>query len=506
MRRSEVDILLARQGDDVTSKLDLEAETTRADLHANNRQRLENAVCSYKKLSKHPRRSIQTKLALDISKALMLYTRFVHVDPIDDSCIIFDSNRELDGLLVDEAKVLLKHWRLSVRKGDRIECQDWVDEFEHNDEERGWIKSYKGVVERHAPGGTTIYKTDENGNDTELVLFQLKEDHPGALFVHFDGFTDDDKWVQLTEDHVMPEGTREETVAALELFNKEQLKKRKRTVENELISTSNQLLTKKKKKTIISRSEDKSIITAPGNGSKSHELVNTDTLISCNDKIPNGVKENGTTVSAQPATQSASTTKSKKIPVNRPKIVIIKAKAKKKKTKKQCEDCPALICVECTEAECSDDPLSPLIQCSGECLRSFHYPCAGLDSIPNRDNKWICLDCTNKRHKCAICKEYGDDKKEVFPCSQDDCGLFYHMNCLATFGIEADIIEDLDFIDDIAEFKESPHLDHELTFKCPAHDCMVCNEGDPLIAAFQRKGGGLVVSICPCIIVFEDLT
>ena len=190
--------------------------------------------------------------------------------------------------------------------------------------------------------------------------------------------------------------------------------------------------------------------------------------------------------------EQSALTKVQDLPTSRPKVVI-KKKKKKKKTKKQIDDSPALICVECTEAECSDNPKAPFIRCTGECLCSFHYPCAGVELNSTELGEWVCSDCVEKRHKCGVCGEYGDDKKDVFVCSKDNCGLFYHMNCLAMFGIEADINEDLSFLDDKEESQDSPLVEEEITFQCPAHECLVCIEAS-FSNRFPIKGGDLIVS------------
>ena len=64
------------------------------------------------------------------------------------------------------------------------------------------------------------------------------------------------------------------------------------------------------------------------------------------------------------------------------------------------------ICTECREAECINDPNSPLLVCEGDCHRPFHYPCADLPTIPSKDEKWVCNDCKKRRHQCKICHEY----------------------------------------------------------------------------------------------------
>lgn len=59
------------------------------------------------------------------------------------------------------------------------------------------------------------------------------------------------------------------------------------------------------------------------------------------------------------------------------------------------------ICTECREAECITHPDSPLLLCEGECSRPFHFPCAGLASLPPSDEKWICTDCLKGQHQVS---------------------------------------------------------------------------------------------------------
>ena len=101
-------------------------------------------------------------------------------------------------------------------------------------------------------------------------------------------------------------------------------------------------------------------------------------------------------------------------------------------TKEEKEDM-AWICTECKEAECglvdADDSADFLI-CDGPCHRIFHIPCAGLTKAPSTNDDWLCQDCSRKEHACAYCSEYGTDYVDVFPCQDDQCGLFFHEACL----------------------------------------------------------------------------
>ena len=151
-------------------------------------------------------------------------------------------------------------------------------------------------------------------------------------------------------------------------------------------------------------------------------------------------------------------------------------------------------------------PDSPLLVCEGPCRRPFHYPCAGLATLPPDHETWICQDCLGNRHKCTVCKTYGKVGEEVFKCEKDKCGLFYHEACLAmyesveiSYTTEVISTRTLDY-----DRKPSPQSDtkdivrdgkgndettltnevHSETIKipkfvCPAHSCWTCSGGVP---------------------------
>jgi hypothetical protein len=137
------------------------------------------------------------------------------------------------------------------------------------------------------------------------------------------------------------------------------------------------------------------------------------------------------------------------------------------------------ICSECQEAECTmNNNADELLICDGQCQRLFHYPCAGLPKLPADEESFICLDCTNKRHACSYCQEYGADDEDVFKCNKDTCGLFFHEACLQqqfvefrTTDLHRESNEDNTEIDAI----ESAHL---CVFVCPAHTCWTCTHLD----------------------------
>jgi len=156
------------------------------------------------------------------------------------------------------------------------------------------------------------------------------------------------------------------------------------------------------------------------------------------------------------------------------------------------------ICTECREAECLTDPESPLLVCEGPCQRPFHYPCAGLNTVPPENETWICNDCKQGRHQCAVCSEYGADDEEVFKCDRATCGLYFHENCLTMYENV-----DMSIVERTVETKEiDPSTGQEVItgtqvicrpkFKCPAHTCWCCSGGippDPNAAAAAANTG-----------------
>ncbi len=191
--------------------------------------------------------------------------------------------------------------------------------------------------------------------------------------------------------------------------------------------------------------------------------------------------------------------------------------SKKSSTKNQKEDTSLefiWICTECREAECVTHPDSPLLVCEGSCLRPFHYPCAGLPSLPPNDESWICHDCTMNKHECCVCHEYGEDNIDVYKCEKKDCGLFYHEACLSMYDVDV-VVEAVDsrvhtFSSSSScsssndDSKEEMQIDHNMgtddeeddtenenkvlissgsnsrpKFTCPAHSCWTCSGGPP---------------------------
>jgi hypothetical protein len=159
------------------------------------------------------------------------------------------------------------------------------------------------------------------------------------------------------------------------------------------------------------------------------------------------------------------------------------------------------ICTECREAECAIDPESPLLVCEGPCMRPFHYPCAGLHTLPDENEKWICSDCDQKRHMCCVCQQYGDDNADVYKCEKKECGLFFHEACLSMYEhVQVEILGRNDTISPSEAFENSEEIHgSEMTvkegpgikFTCPAHFCWTCCGGVP-----PRSGDDQNIQTC----------
>jgi hypothetical protein len=154
------------------------------------------------------------------------------------------------------------------------------------------------------------------------------------------------------------------------------------------------------------------------------------------------------------------------------------------------------ICVECKEAECMIDPnATELLICDGICRRVFHYPCAGLLQLPDDTIPFICNDCCTNKHLCTICSNYGYDNEDVYKCSKQNCGLFYHESCLSMQNIDIAIVVGDNKQQEIhsndrtngssnnsillqSTLCTSSTAYTERTFICPAHSCWTCTQID----------------------------
>lgn len=158
-----------------------------------------------------------------------------------------------------------------------------------------------------------------------------------------------------------------------------------------------------------------------------------------------------------------------------------KRKIRACKTKKaEAEFETVWICAECKEAECMMEPeATELLICDGPCRRLFHYPCAGLVKLPSEDEEFICTDCKERKHMCSMCSNYGTDDGDVFKCSKNNCGLFFHESCLAMQNIEVEIVEEVEArisVEISASNGDVASPAVKRRFVCPAHSCWTCTQ------------------------------
>jgi hypothetical protein len=172
-------------------------------------------------------------------------------------------------------------------------------------------------------------------------------------------------------------------------------------------------------------------------------------------------------------------------------------KNKKKQSRSKTKEDTAIdmiwICTECREAECAIDPESPLLVCEGSCMRPFHYPCAGLHTLPDENEKWICSDCKRNSHMCCVCQQYGDDNVDVYRCEKKECGLFFHEACLSMYDhVQVEILGRNDTNSPTDTFENPEEINYKaqdsqttvkegplIKFTCPAHFCWTCCGGVP---------------------------
>ena len=101
-------------------------------------------------------------------------------------------------------------------------------------------------------------------------------------------------------------------------------------------------------------------------------------------------------------------------------------------------------CVVCEEATGEQ-----VLKCKGPCGTHYHPACLQMDSgMGTEDGFFKCTQCQLNRHKCFLCKKYGDEGKvkveagnEGVPvgtpdlghtrkCAMSGCGKWYHEVCL----------------------------------------------------------------------------
>ncbi|GJZ67464.1 enhanced downy mildew 2-like protein [Tanacetum coccineum] len=139
-----------------------------------------------------------------------------------------------------------------------------------------------------------------------------------------------------------------------------------------------------------------------------------------------------------------------------------------------------------------------LTNCDGKCFRAFHATVESAESakskcislgLPSEKVKgsepFFCLNCTHEVHQCFACGELGSSNKssgaEVFCCSSETCGHFYHPKCVAK------LIQDES--DTRTQLLEEKIADGE-SFICPVHKCHKCKQEE------NEKVKGLQFAIC----------
>jgi hypothetical protein len=236
---------------------------------------------------------------------------------------------------------------------------------------------------------------------------------------------------------------------------------------------------------------------------KSEQLQNEsacfENQVSPNSRLPVSVKRILDTSSSINATDPCDDNKRRrKSNYDIPTIGDIESKEKPQgKKERKSKDKPnahlklSWICAECREAECATEPDSPLLVCEGLCSRPFHYPCAGLAALPPPQDEWICSDCQQCRHQCAVCHEYGADDVDVHKCNRKDCGLFFHEACLNLYDVDVRVTIS-DGQDGATKVKDEVSLMEgvnppdgsvavtAIEFICPAHHCWSCSGGVPV--------------------------
>lgn len=133
-----------------------------------------------------------------------------------------------------------------------------------------------------------------------------------------------------------------------------------------------------------------------------------------------------------------------------------------------------------------------LVQCDGDCLRSFHTGCCGLnDEVPEGD--WYCENCLSQevchstdifqanfttQFKCFYCKKADKVGEEFKKCKLSFCGKYYHLKCIKSLPLK-------DY-----------HADSR-TFICPRHFCTICTN-------VQTPEECILVTLLTCVFMAID--
>ncbi|KAF0718539.1 Aste57867_1641 [Aphanomyces stellatus] len=121
------------------------------------------------------------------------------------------------------------------------------------------------------------------------------------------------------------------------------------------------------------------------------------------------------------------------------------------------------VCQACLEVEDAD--MSEYVLCDGGCLGSYHQSCVGISSEDQLGDSWFCELCRDQENECFICHKNGKIGETLAKCSMEDCGKFYHPECVLVHPLT--------------------HIVHKnKTLRCPRHVCAVCDD--------SKKNDGLM--------------
>jgi len=120
--------------------------------------------------------------------------------------------------LIGRAQTFLQEWRLSLKVGDTIHCPDYIDEYEYNDESRGFIKLYAATIQKRSGSRSWVSLGDSSAHCKSMYQLDSEE---RAIFVKFIDYPDEQaRWIVLGCDqplsmNVVPLGSHEAAKRAL---------------------------------------------------------------------------------------------------------------------------------------------------------------------------------------------------------------------------------------------------------------------------------------------------
>lgn len=167
------------------------------------------------------RADLLRRLAPQVAEALWVYQYAGVMNGECRSTNESNGNNEAWRTLIQRAQAILNEWRLDLKEGDRIACPDYIDEYEFNDESRGFIKLYAATVEKVAEGGSCVLLGDSSS--PTKASHQLDEGEKGILVRFVEYPEEESRWVVLgpmrndtLSMNVIPLGSHEATIRALE--------------------------------------------------------------------------------------------------------------------------------------------------------------------------------------------------------------------------------------------------------------------------------------------------